>query len=88
MIERTQLPIESLTLDPVQSREQAWSGDEIDRRLANSIETDGLFQDIMVRPLEDIEITEVDSSTGVEYAIIAGSRRYHAAMEAGHEHVP
>jgi len=88
MIERTQLPIESLTLDPVQSREQAWSGDDVDRQLAKSIETDGLFQDLIVRPLEDIEITEVDAPARTEYGIVAGSRRYHAAMEAGHEHVP
>jgi len=88
MIERKQLPIESLTLDPVQSRDQAWSGDEVDRRLANSIKTDGLFQDIIVRPLDSIEITEVDDEISANYSIIAGSRRYHAAMEAGHEHVP
>jgi len=88
MIERTQLPIESLILDPVQSRDQAWSGDEFDRRLAKSIETDGMFQDIIVRPLEDIEITAVDEAASAEYAIIAGSRRYHASMEAGYESVP
>ncbi len=96
MIERTDLPIEVLTLDPMQSRERAWSGDEPDRRLAESIASDGLYQDIIVRPLEDVELgvthtntdNDVEQDTEAEYAIIAGSRRYHAAMEAGHETVP
>ena len=96
MIERSHLPIEVLTLDPMQSRERAWSGDEPDRRLAESIASDGLYQDIIVRPLDDVELgvthtntdTDVEEDTEAEYAIIAGSRRYHAAMEAGHETVP
>ncbi len=96
MIERSHLPIEVLTLDPMQSRERAWSGDEPDRRLAESIASDGLYQDIIVRPLDDVELgvthtntdTDVEQDTEAEYAIIAGSRRYHAAMEAGHETVP
>ena len=100
MVERVILSIEVLTLDPMQSRERAWSGDEPDRRLAESIASDGLYQDIIVRPLDDVElgvtntntdndveqVTEIESEA--EYAIIAGSRRYHAAMEAGHEAVP
>ncbi len=96
MIERSHLPIEVLTLDPMQSRERAWSGDEPDRRLAESIASDGLYQDIIVRPLDDVELgvthtnadNDVEQDTEAEYAIIAGSRRYHAAMEAGHETVP
>ncbi len=103
-MERTDLPIELLTLDPMQSRERAWSGDEPDRQLADSIESDGLYQDIIVRPLDDVElgvthtntdnavkldtVTDVETDTDAEYAIIAGSRRYHAAMEAGYESVP
>jgi len=96
MIERTHLPIEVLTLDPMQSRERAWSGDEADRRLAKSIASDGLYQDIIVRPLDDVELgvthtnadNDVEQDTEAKYAIIAGSRRYHAAMEAGHETAP
>jgi len=56
MAERTELPIEALTLDPMQSRERAWSGDEPDRKLAESIKSDGLYQDIIVRPLDDVEL--------------------------------
>ena len=109
MIERVELPVEALTLDPMQSRAQAWSGDTLDQQLADSIEDDGLFHDIIVRPLDDVDVDvglhtgvttdteDIDEShkkveTGsvdqVEYAIIAGSRRYHAAMQAGYEAVP
>ena len=112
MIERTELPVDALRLDPMQSRERAWRGDEPDQRLAKSIENDGLFHDVIVRPLDDMEVgdsvdtgvtthTETDSETVVdgeqqreqptdqaEYTIIAGSRRYYAAMEAGYETLP
>jgi len=112
MIERTELPVEALRLDPMQSRERAWSGDEPDQRLAKSIDEDGLFHDVIVRPLEDVDVndnvdmgvttdTDIESSTVVdgdehreqsadqaEYTIIAGSRRYYAAMEAGYETIP
>ena len=88
MIERAELPIEALVLDTVQSRERAWSGDEIDRQLAESVAADGLLQDLIVRPLEDVELGMDETGNDAEYAIIAGSRRYHAAMEAGYEAVP
>jgi len=112
MIRRAELPVETLTLDPMQSRERAWSGDELDQRLAESIDDDGLFHDIIVRPLDDVDLsvdlgvttnteTDTDSDDSIEtnqqgehsteqaeYAIIAGSRRYHAAMEAGYETIP
>ena len=104
MIERVDLSVEALTLDPMQSRERAWSGDEPDQQLAESIDDDGLFHDIIVRPLDDVNTgvttdTETDdivdgdqqreqSGDQPEYAIIAGSRRYHAAMEAGYERIP
>jgi len=114
MIERVELPVEALRLDPMQSRERAWSGDEPDQRLAKSIDEDGLFHDVIVRPLEDVDVgdnvdtgvttdTDTDSTSATvvdgdkhrkqsvdqaEYTIIAGSRRYYAAMEAGYETLP
>lgn len=100
MIERRELPVEKLTVDLVQSRDEAWIGDDDDRRLAESIETDGLLQDIIVRPLESVSVASADDSAAMahtrssggnnnaEYAIVAGSRRYHAAMEAGYERIP
>ena len=114
MMERAELPVDALRLDPMQSRERAWSGDEPDQRLAKSIDDDGLFHDVIVRPLEDVDVrasvdtgvttdTDTDSNSDTvvdgdehreqsaeqaEYTIIAGSRRYYAAMEAGYETIP
>jgi hypothetical protein len=98
MIERAELAVESLTVDPLQSRNHSWSGDELDQQLAASIDEDGLFHDVLVRPLDAVDVgvttDTADSAesghgtTTPEYAIIAGSRRYHAAMEAGRETLP
>lgn len=105
MIERKTLPVNVLRADPMQSRDKPWTGDEEDRQLAASIDTDGLYQDIIVRPLDDVElgVTTQDTTDTVEtgrndgnedndhseeYAIISGSRRYHAALEAGNEEIP
>jgi hypothetical protein len=100
MIERRELPVEKLTIDVVQSRDEAWVGDSEDQRLAESIANDGLLQDIVVRPLKTVSVAAVDDSetttqtqatggnSNAEYAVVAGSRRYHAAMEAGYETLP
>jgi uncharacterized ParB-like nuclease family protein len=98
MIERAELSVESLTVDPVQSRSQPWSGDETDKQLATSIDEDGFYHDVLVRPLDAVDVgVTTDTPDGSEggqdtsnpqYAIIAGSRRYHAAMEAGRETLP
>jgi hypothetical protein len=98
MIERANLPVDALVVDPLQSRSQAWAGDDHDQRLAASIDDDGLYHDLLVRPLDAVDVgvtTDTPDSTGdghdedtSQYAIIAGSRRYHAAMEAGHETLP
>jgi len=114
MMKRAELPVDALRLDPMQSRERAWSGDEPDQRLAKSIDDDGLFHDIIVRSLDDLDggdsvntgvttDTDTDSTSDTavdgdehhghsadraEYTIIAGSRRYYAAMEAGYETIP
>ena len=102
MIERATLPTNILRPDPMQSRENPWTGDDADRQLANSIATDGLYQDLIVRPIDDVELgVTTDNTTDTvnneddetdeqsqEYTIIAGSRRYHAALEAGKEEIP
>ena len=90
MIERRELPVDSLVLDAVQSREEAWTGDEDDRKLADSIAADGVLQDIIVRPVDTVELADDQATAGDDatYAIVAGSRRYHAAMEAGYESLP
>jgi len=77
MMERVELPVEALRLDPMQSREQAWSGDDPDQRLAESIDEDGLLHDIIVRPRDDVDVggsvntgvttdTDTDSDTVVD----------------------
>jgi len=115
MIERAELSIESLVVDPMQSRDQPWRGDDIDQQLVAAIEADGLYNDLIVRPLDAVEMgvtTETtdtvddgrdavtdDDNAGSDgnpspvtaedlYAIVAGSRRYYAAMEAGYESLP
>jgi len=109
MIERVELPVDALRVDPLQSREEAWSGDDLDRQLAESIGSEGLYHDILVRPIDNVgvgvttdttdtidsgdtpeqsAVPETEATTDQQYAIIAGSRRYHAAMEAGYETVP
>ncbi|MFQ3477111.1 ParB N-terminal domain-containing protein [Halonotius sp. F2-221B] len=103
-MKRAELPIESLVIDPMQSRDQAWTGDDTDQQLAAAIDTDGLYNDLIVRPVDAVEMgVTTDSTDSVdngrdgdvstpttdgEYAIVAGSRRYYAAMEAGYETVP
>lgn len=83
---REWLSIDELTLDPVQSRDNGWTGDRSDRKLASSVKKMGLLQDILVRPIEtvDFDMNGVDAS----YVITAGSRRYQAALQAGMEEVP
>jgi len=100
MIRRVELPIESLVVDPMQSREQPWTGDDIDQQLTAAIDADGLYHDLIVRPLDTVEMGVTTNSTDSsetgsddanqadEYAIVAGSRRYYASMEAGYESLP
>jgi len=85
-IRRERIPIEDLAMDPLQSRRDGWSGSEADRKLAESIKSQGLLQDILVRPLSQLETDA--SNADATYAIVAGSRRYHAALEAGIEELP
>jgi len=100
MIQRAELSIDSLVVDPMQSREQPWTGDDIDQQLTAAIDADGLYNDLIVRPLDAVEMGVTTNSTDSsetgsddpdqagEYAIVAGSRRYYAAMEAGYETLP
>jgi len=84
MIERKEVNIDDLVIDTAQSRHGDWAGDEQDQRLVNSLERDGLLQSLLVRPVEN---ADYDKTVDGEYAIIAGSRRYHAAVEAGFDSV-
>lgn len=87
MIRSERIPVADLVIDPVQAREEAWSNDEADRQLAASVAEEGLLQDLIVRPLEHVTAGDAGGNSA-SYAIVAGSRRYHAAMDAGLEAVP
>lgn len=82
---RQTIHINKLTVDQVQSRDTAWVGDNDDQRLANSVASTGLLHDVLVRPLEG---STAGGTAGKEYTIVAGSRRYYAAVEAGYEKLP
>jgi hypothetical protein len=115
MIQRAELSIDRLVVDPMQSRDQPWTGDDTDQQLAAAIDADGLYNDLIVRPIDAVEMgvtsettdtvaegqddaTDDEAIDGTEnastattdgqYAIVAGSRRYYAAMEAGYQELP
>lgn len=85
MIERKQIPVSDLTIDTAQSRRGEWAADGQDQRLVHSLESDGLLQSLLVRPVESAGYDA--DTTDAEYSIIAGSRRYHAAVEAGFDSI-
>jgi len=72
------LPISQMRANPKQPR-QDFSDQEI-AELADSIKTLGVLQPILVRPLSGVQ-----SST---YQVVAGERRYRAAIRAGLSQVP
>ena len=74
----TFLPISQLRANPNQPR-QDFSDQEI-AELSDSIKTLGVLQPILVRPLQ--------GSTSSTYQVVAGERRYRAAMRAGLSQVP
>lgn len=72
------LPISQLRANPNQPR-QDFSDQEI-AELSDSIKTLGVLQPILVRPLQ--------GSSSSTYQVVAGERRYRAAMRAGLSQVP
>lgn len=84
MTEYIDLSVADLIVDSAQSRRGEWTGDEADTRLVDSLKQDGLLQPLLVRPVGQTEYADGVDAT---HAIIAGSRRYHAALEAGFETV-
>lgn len=62
-MERVALPVNRLQADPMQSRKNSWTGDDEDRQLAESIDADGLYQDIIVRPLDEVELGVTTDNT-------------------------
>lgn len=73
------IPLEDLMVDPQNIRGGAWDGDP---ELIKSIERTGIHQPLVVRPLEE------DDEGDIVWGIVAGSRRYNAAIDAGLEKAP
>lgn len=71
------IDLDDLAVDDANMRAGKWDKDE---ELISSIKEQGVKQPLIVRPAAP--------ETGVKYAILAGSRRFHAAIEAGLDEVP
>lgn len=86
MTEIQHISVDELIVDSAQSRDQdTWTNGEADRRLIESVESDGVLQPCLVRP---VEMTNYGDAVDESYAIIAGSRRFNASVEAGRGTVP
>jgi len=86
MAEYAQIDTDALMIDTTQSRLGGWDGDEQDTRLVKSVAEDGIMSPLIVRPVSEAEYDS--GETDGEYSIIAGSRRYNAAIENGLDEVP
>lgn len=71
------IDIDDLGIDMCNIRGGEWDRDV---ELINSIKYNDVIEPLIVRP--------ADESTGKKYAIISGSRRFNASIEAGLENVP
>jgi hypothetical protein len=86
MTEIEHIHISNLVIDSAQSRtQQNWGADMSDQQLVESVGEDGVLNPLLVRP---VEMTPYDDDIDEDYSIIAGSRRFKAAMEAGVSSVP
>ena len=75
--EVVEIDIDELGIDTYNIRGGEWDRDE---ELINSIKYNGVIEPLIVR--------SADESTGVKYAIVSGSRRFNASIEAGLIKVP
>ena len=73
------IPLEDLVVDPQNIRGGAWDGDP---ELIKSIERTGIHQPLVVRRLERDDVGDI------VWGIVAGSRRYNAAIDAGLDEAP
>ena len=70
------LPIEKIHISPLNVRAGVEFGDEEDLELIKNVDSLGLIQPIVVRPVGD------------QYEIVIGSRRYQSLKEAGANEIP
>lgn len=73
------IPLGDLVVDPQNIRGGAWDPDS---ELIKSIERTGIHQPLVVRLLEE------DDEGDIVWGIVAGSRRYNAAIDAGLDEAP
>lgn len=75
------IALEQIEPNPFQPR-QVWSEEELEN-LADSIREHGILQPVLVRPLPDRQPSDV-----VQFQLIAGERRWRAAMRAQLRQIP
>lgn len=80
------IPVDSLRANPHQPRQHF--DESALRRLADSVQADGLMQPIVVRPARRSEADAAEAGDGAVFEIVAGERRWRAATLAGLERVP
>lgn len=85
MSTKKMIGVDDIAIDTTQSRRGSWEGDELDERLVDSIKGIGLIHDIIVRPTTT---DKYGGETEKPYAIVAGSRRLKAMIQAGKYNVP
>lgn len=85
MSEKKMIAVDDIAIDTTQSRRGSWEGDELDKRLVDSIKGIGLIYDIIVRPTTT---DKYEGETEKPYALVAGSRRLKAMIQAGKYKVP
>ncbi len=78
------IPIQQVAVDTMNMRYSPWIGDESDSELIESIKENGVLTPLMVRPVKQ----PPEELPSVKYGVIAGNRRYHAALEAALKSVP
>lgn len=71
------IDVDKLGIDTVNVRGGEWELDEEAKQFVEDIKNNGIIDPLLVRPAE-----------GDKYAIVCGSRRYNAAIEAGLAEVP
>jgi len=76
--EVVEIEIQKLGVDICNIRQGSW---DVDEEIVNSVRSRGIIQPLLVRPT-------YSHPDGKEFGIVCGSRRFHAALEAGLPRVP
>lgn len=86
MPELTMLPVARVLRSPANPRRtiDAFPADDADRELCASVKEYGVLEPILVRPKDPA----MDAIGASDYELVAGERRWRAAVEAGLQEVP